>query len=673
MYAWLRYPFVRFTLALISGIYLSRISHLNNDVLLSGVLLLSIGLFFLRNSLFKHHTWVGSFTLSVILLIGGLRTNYFQQIEWESHFHHFNTQGIVGVVSEPPKIKNHSTNAVVKVKMGKVNGEWIPSIGKIKVFLREPLNYGDVIYFEKKPEKTQGPLNPFEFDYKNYLANQNIFHQVFLNREEYSMIGNDPPSYLIGKSLEIRRLASNQLSEFIADSSVLMVAKALLIGERSSITDELRDAYAHTGAIHILAISGLHLGIIYGFLLFVFTRFRKTWWFVLLSLLSLWFFAFIAGLPPSVVRAAFMFSVLAIGQLMHRKSNVHNTLFLSAFVLLLINPNVLYDVGFQLSYLAVLGIIITYQPLKQFLHFKSIILNKAWALTCVSISAQLLTAPLIVYYFHNVSLIFFVTNLVVVPLTTAILFSGILFFGMGIFHFEFLASLFSQIIERLIHVMNIVIQKIEIIPGTFVDGLAIHWFELLFIYISIGALLLFYFQSKIRWLIGASVFWMFFIFSNIVKTYINESNSKMIVYRTPGNLVIDYYNGKGIKTFYYSESPFQTINNRIHMNGSTEVEEFTIADLAIPGKVLTAGNTTLMIINEPISIKDVLQPIVIDVLVISNNAISDFKTLNFFETPLVLLDASNDFWYAQRVQDYLADSGIQTENIWNGAFILKTN
>ncbi len=668
MHSWLRYPFVRFTPAFILGIYAFR--EVDSIFLLITIVFILLAiLLFLRNSLFKLHVWVGTITLLVIVLLGGIRSNTYQQVGWESHFTQYVFTRYSGIVVSAPVVKNSTTNAVIEVSQVYADGKWTRCTGKIKIYVKGQLQYGDVLYIDKKPDEVERPLNPHEFDYRKYLANRNIYHQSFLNKEEFKKIGNDTPSRLLKMSINIRQAAESALEKHVGDSSALMVAKALLIGERSSISDELRNAYAHTGAIHILAISGLHLGIIYGFLFYVFGQYRKSWWFVLCSIVILWSFALIAGMPSSVVRAAFMFSVFAIGQLFHRTSNIYNTLFLSAFALLLVNPNVIYDVGFQLSYLAVLGIALAYKPLKHLVIIRNKLLGKVWNLTCISFSAQLLTAPLVIYYFHNVSLIFFFSNLIVIPLTTLILFSGIIFFTVSAFQIEFISEIIAKVMEWMILLMNISIAEIESFPGTFIDGLTISSMELILVYISIVAILLFYYRSKIHWLVVACIFWVFFIVSIVTNDFFRRDQKKIIVYHTPGNLVIDYFDGIGISTFYYRESSFETVNNRIHLSGSDIVNQLKVVDVSIPGKLLNLGGETILVIDEPLAISGIQQVLKINYLVISNNAISNFETFKYFETTLVLLDASNDYWYALHVKDYLTDQGIPVVNIRDGAYV----
>ncbi len=668
MYSWLRYPFARFTPALILGIFVFR-DFDSISFLISAVLILVFVFIILRKSLFKHQALVGMIALLLIVLLGGIRANTYQESKWDAHFSEYMFDGYLGTINDAPRMKDSLSRSVVEVSHIYMNGQWKASSGHVMVYVRSRLHYGDVLFISKRPDEVGPPMNPHEFDYRGYLADRNIYHQSFLGKGEYRIVRNETPSHLIALSLRIRDAAEYSLERYMLDSSAVMVSKALLIGERSSISDELRNAYAHTGAIHILAISGLHLGIIYGFLLFIFGRYRRSWGFVLVSLIILWAFALIAGMPNSVVRAAFMFSVFAIGQLFHRTSNVYNTLFFSAFILLLLNPNAIYDVGFQLSYLAVLGIALTYKPLKRILVVKNNLLNKIWSLTCVSFSAQLLTAPLVVYYFHNISLVFFLSNLLVIPLATGILFLGILFLIISSFELEFISELIAKLIEWMIIAMNTAIKEMEALPGSFVDGLTISIPQLLAVYLFIVGIVLFYYRSKIIWLVMGCVFWVLFIFSILADDISSYQLETTIIYRTPGNLVIDYFDGSYLSTFSERDSHFETVNSRIYLNGSKKADRIKTTEVSIPGKLLLAGGKSVLIIERPLAISGVHQPIKSDYLIISNNAISKLENFKYFEPTLVLLDATNDFWYASRVQGYLTNQGIPVVNIHNRAYV----
>jgi competence protein ComEC len=203
-----------------------------------------------------------------------------------------------------------------------------------------------------------------------------------------------------------------------------------LIGYREDLDKSLVQSYANTGVVHIIAISGLHLGMLYGLLLLVLKPLKKlkmpSWCQLSIVLAGLWMFSFIAGASPSVLRSAVMFSVIAVGNAAKKKANIYNTLSASAFLLLWINPFFLWDPGFQLSYAAVLSIAIFQKPITGLIETGNKILDATWSLVSISFAAQILTTPISLLQFHQQPLLFLFANAVAVPLSGIVLYGEIL-------------------------------------------------------------------------------------------------------------------------------------------------------------------------------------------------------------------------------------------------------
>jgi competence protein ComEC len=275
----------------------------------------------------------------------------------------------------------------------------------------------------------QKPLNPHQFDYGQYLKNHSVYRQVYLNGSNYLITSSAVHSiYGFADRLRSNILAHLKTSGF-SEQSIQMVS-ALLLGQKQDIDEDLYNNYINAGTVHILAVSGLHVGII----LLLLTRLFKPllafkhgrFLSALFTLIFLWSFALIAGLSPSVTRAVTMFSLVSVALHLKRETNIFNTLILSAFILLVINPNYLFEVGFQLSYTAVLSIV-SFQPLICSLwNPNNIIIKQLWQIFGVTLAAQLGVAPLSLFYFHQFPGLFFISNLVIVPLLGLILGFGLL-------------------------------------------------------------------------------------------------------------------------------------------------------------------------------------------------------------------------------------------------------
>ncbi|WP_252191096.1 ComEC/Rec2 family competence protein [Polaribacter sp. Q13] len=296
------------------------------------------------------------------------------------------------------------------------------------------------------------PLNPHQFNYKSYLAKQGVYHQVFITKNQFLKL-NSKTTTLFGLSAKFRNIIQEALEKYHFKPDELAVINALLLGQRQDISKELIVDYQRAGAIHILAVSGLHVGVILWILFFIFKpverikygKFIKT----IVIIFLLWLFAFVAGLSASVVRAVTMFTFLAIGLSFQRKNVVEFSFISSMLFLLLIKPMFLFDVGFQLSYLAVFGILWVQPKLYGTYKPKFFIDKKIWQLFTVSIAAQIGILPLSIYYFQQFPGLFLASNLVIIPFLGAVLIGGILVIITAVLNIlpPFLAAIYGFVIS----------------------------------------------------------------------------------------------------------------------------------------------------------------------------------------------------------------------------------
>jgi len=289
--------------------------------------------------------------------------------------------------------------------------------------------------------------------------------------------------------IQVRQHLLERYRQWGLTDEVYGVVAAMTLGEKSQLDRGLKDTYSQVGAAHILALSGLHLMIIYSVisLFMVWRRFRFLSQIVII--LAIWAFAFLVGMSPSVVRSAFMISIYALLSLGYRERMSVNTLAFVAIVMLLCNPQSLFDIGFQLSFMAVLAILL-FNPLfaKMIpLHVlqRHRLLNGLWGMTTVSLSAQLGTAPLIVYYFGRFPTYFLLSNYVVIPLATAILYLTVL--SMVTFWWAGLQYWLVALLSTIVLLMNDLLKGISCLPYCSIEGLYISILQVGFLYIIIGS------------------------------------------------------------------------------------------------------------------------------------------------------------------------------------------
>ncbi|GJH40734.1 competence protein ComEC [Capnocytophaga sp. HP1101] len=313
----------------------------------------------------------------------------------------------------------------------------------------------DRLIFAAKYTLISPPKNPYQFDYKRYMERKGVYGRAEVIG--FSVIKANNVGFK-GSIEKVRtHLATVIETHFNSESSALL--KTLLLGKRVDLDEEVYQQYVDAGAVHILAISGLHVGIITAILLLLLQRmpnlgfYRPLRFFILL--IGLWTFALVAGVSPSVLRATVMFSFVGIATLIRRKQGRFDALILSMFFLLLINPYYLYDVGFQLSYAAVFSIMKFYPVMLKWWQPENKYIRWVWSLFLVGVSAQIVVLPISLYYFHQFPVLFFVSNLVVVPLLQPILIGGIVALSLG--SFGFLPYPIVFLLEKLIALMNFLV------------------------------------------------------------------------------------------------------------------------------------------------------------------------------------------------------------------------
>ncbi|MDH3381646.1 MAG: ComEC family competence protein, partial [Flavobacteriaceae bacterium] len=373
------------------------------------------------------------FSLMILSFIIGISTVLLNnKLLSKQHYTQFINSEIVSTKDKIPQLyhvkvridevlKSGAFHHKYEVQINKINGK--PYTGKILLnisidSITIPLEVDQNIQFYGVFKDIEAPKNPYYFDYKKYLEQQQIHHQLFITQKEIQLLESKEYS-LKGFAFQLRKKINEKLKPFSVPKDEMAVINALLLGQRQEISKELMENYTKAGAIHILAISGLHIGIILLILHFLFSPLEnfkngKIIKSVILILL-LWMYALIAGLSASVVRAVMMFSVVAIGMNLNKKPSVINTLIVSLFILLLINPLYFFNVGFQLSYLAVFAIVIIQPMISKIWNPKNKIIKFFWNLLTVSFAAQFGVLPLSLYYFHQFPGLFIISNLVIIP------------------------------------------------------------------------------------------------------------------------------------------------------------------------------------------------------------------------------------------------------------------
>lgn len=383
-------------------------------------------------------TVASTLALLAVFAFGGWRANQAYAPERASFFAHHQQPGdlLAGTIASlRPNDKTLRAEVDLETLLHDSLGNR-PVSGKILLYLppdeqAAKLKTGDRIVFTGVPQLLQPPLNPGVFDFREYCHHQGIYHQLFLRESSQWRYAGSTGTSLTARAESWRRAWFHTFQNHLTGDR-LAVAAALVLGKRDLITDDVRSAYTETGAVHVLAVSGLHVGIIFLILRFLLVRLLKLdrtrkgrIVVAFLSVLCVWLFALVSGLSPSVQRAALMFSILALGGIFARKNHVFNTLAAAAIVMLVVTPGQLFQVGFQLSFTAIIGIVaftgffdrLVYWPLK--------ILRGAWSAMAASTGAQLGTLPLSLLYFKQFPTYFLLSGTIVIVFAFATMFAGL--------------------------------------------------------------------------------------------------------------------------------------------------------------------------------------------------------------------------------------------------------
>ncbi len=366
----------------------------------------------------------------------------------------------------------------------------------------EGLIAGTRILFGVDPMEITNRGNPYEFDYRAYAAAKGFYRQVFLVEDQWQPTGADPRFRM--------RVAAEKTRDFLLSlyrrsgigGEEFDILAALTLGYKKSLDTEIRQVFSTTGASHVLAVSGLHTGIVYMIVSFFLGFLRRgrisRYLFMVLALAALWAFAFITGLAPSVQRSALMFSVVLVGDHFRHPSNIWNTLAASAFLLLLINPRLTGDAGFQLSYAAVAGIVFFQPRIAGWLTFRHRVSRYFWELLAVSLASQITTFPLSCFYFHQFPVYFWISNFIVIPAAFLFITLGILVLVTSVV--PLVSAFLAQVTALLIHGVYGVLEVTGSLPGALIPGIG---FPVSSLVLSYGVLLLvslFLLRRKIRFL-----------------------------------------------------------------------------------------------------------------------------------------------------------------------------
>ncbi|MDH3245154.1 MAG: ComEC family competence protein [Saprospiraceae bacterium] len=561
-----RHPALRLTIGLITGILMaaggmpikpSLVIMISGGLLLTGLLLPLVH---------RLSFAAGPSVLTAIVFLGiGLYNLQLPRFQ-SQHFSHFLNDKEHVFLFGVEEVKDSRLIGVVKQldRHLATNGRLVVHVKN--ELLDEDLE-NDIIAIRGRANSIQPPRNPASFDFAKFYRNKHVHFQCFIEGNQWQVIRPDEHRTRLNWFSKTRMQAKSLLQEHVEDKHAFALLSALLLGDKRSLDDEIKSAYADTGSMHVLAVSGLHLGILFLILSFGFRflpvltptgRLIKTG----LICLGIWSFAMLSGASNSVLRAATMFTFFAVGGLLGRGLYSINTLAAVAFILLMIDPLSLFDVGFQLSFSAVAGIILLQGEIEKLWNPPYNLFKSGWKLISLSFAAQLFTFPFVIYYFHQFPIYFWLSGIVVVPAAFVLLTCGFIFFA--VHWIPFLGALAGFVLGGIAQFTNKIIFLIQKLPYVEVQGLWPDQTQLLLTAMVIMAITMFLKSKRGRYLVySLSILLLLLLYNAIVERKVNNQ-SQLVVYYIPNQSYGELL--KGRKVFRLKDSGLSERNQLFVVN-----------------------------------------------------------------------------------------------------------
>ncbi|MDP4281844.1 MAG: ComEC/Rec2 family competence protein [Bacteroidota bacterium] len=703
MKSWKNFPFLRLIIPSFSGIltgYFVPFIHLPFTLILF-ILLFSFLIVRYSGKFFSYrYRWIPGLLLMVflgfffaIISLLSLDTSDNEMITQLGNADRY----YIADISEPPVQKARSVKIIVDIKAVKSDDQWFLVGRKALLYVYKDLHakdlyYGKRILFRGKLGQPDKARNPGDFDYRKYLALRNIFLRGYISGPHWIMLPAEKGNPLFRGAMKTRDKLLGIFRSNGMTGREFAVASALLLGFVDEIDQQTLKEYSATGAMHILSVSGMHVGIIFLVLDKMFSPLaRKSWGSIVkapLIILMIWFYAFITGLSPAVLRASAMLSMVVLGQSLKREPEILNILAASAVSLLAWNPFLIFDAGFQLSYLAVAGIVLINKPVYDLYVTSNYLLDKVWALLAVSISAQLATFPLGFFYFHQFPNLFMITNLVVVPLSSLIIYMGILLLFLG--SVPVVSVILAKCLIFLVKLLNFSIHFIEGIPGSVSRGITISLPETLLIYMIVIWFIVFLMTKRKPWLFACLFSTACLLTLCTADKYSRLKEKGVVIYHLGRSSAMEVqYHGESIYMDWGSKAIDPSLTESLERNrlnaGITKKLSMHLNPSGREGKsfqwrfclfrrgcFVQAGRKRFAIVSGRLPRKPG-KAVIVDYLILTENPdIRLSELLKHFLSTEVIIDPSVPKWKAKKLESEAKMLKIRCHNIANsGAKVIQ--
>lgn len=497
------------------------------------------------------------------------------------------------------------------------------------------LQEGDTILVPGLWQCIANPVNPFSFDYAAYCARNNLYYQQFVPIKSLKLYGKGNAAKA-GIADKVHNWCMKQLDVYLPSPQVKGLIQAMVVGDESNLDPSLRDSYAATGIVHIIAISGGNITLFFilvASLLWWLRHKKHLWVKYIIALPLVWFYVVISGNSPSAVRAACMFTVLAAGITFQKQNNPLNQLFATAFLLICVNPAWILSIGFQLSFIAVLSLILFYKPVYGLYSPANIIIKKLWAAVASALAAEILIAPLVAYYFHIFPVFFIVANVAAFIFMEVVLVAGMLLLVTSFI--PILAKGIGWSIVMATNFFDQFVSSLQAVNPAAFNYLGISLFELLVIYLLIGCLTLLWTGKHRCGFFSTVICACILLVSLCHSEYMALTQRRLVICNIKGMAYIELVNGKRYKIIYtdaaYKDKNVDRALKPAHSAWHVWQSERDMQ----ANEVFVIGKKSVMIVSEPFKM---LHPFHVDCLVFTRFYKEyDSKFIQQFSPDLVII------------------------------------
>jgi competence protein ComEC len=678
---WETAPFFRLLLPLAAGILcydqlpVHSVAGVSSLTVIGVTFLLYLAMVYAKrnNSIYSVISFV---LLNTFFFFSGISVSYFNDIRNNKTWFGNDVSGdnsYLARVTDAPSEKEHSWKLPVRVLNSIKDGRISRVTGNAFVYLYKDsrpmrLQKGDSLLLPGKWQAISNAGNPFEFDYTGYCRRNNVIYQQTLSENDVRLFGSADPDAapVIEKSHDWCML---QLDRYIADAKTKGLIQAMLLGDEVNLDEELLQSYSETGIVHIIAISGGNVAIFFfviSFLLWWLKDRRHLWVKYAVALPLVWFYVLMAGAPPSAVRAAIMFSLLAFSVMLQKNNNSLNQLLSTAFLLLCAQPMWLFSVGFQLSFVAVLSLILFYAPVYKWISPSHKVTRLLWGTVAASISAEILVAPLVIYYFHTFPLLFLVANVAAYLFMSLVLVMGIAIIALS--WIPVIAKLIGIVTVWIVTIFDRIVTWLQSCNPVSFHFLMLSAIELLIVYVVIANAVLFLLKKKKAALFGSLGAACLLLILFCHDEWQRLQQQRLVVYNTGKANRIELISGGRYSILATDTSANKKIEYAVkpaHINWRAWRQDSTANK-----ETIVIGGKSILVLNREIIAGSSFP---VDYLIVNYSGKIDPSVVKNTFSPKLIVVGNN---YTKKQQEKLvkecAAAGIAVHSIANdGAFVVE--